>query len=286
MPPDKHYPFEPSTIENIDTGFLEYIDKSFDIHTNSNNGLIKVPVIWVAGERAYQAKNDRSIRDSIGKLKLPVITIERTTIEKDKTFKGAIQAHFGPSQDGQGSYKKQAFTVARRIVADKTRNFASADVKKGDGDNQDYYPFAKRIASKKIVYEEITVPIPSYIAVSYVINLRAEYQQQVNDMLTPFITKTGQLNHFVIEKNKHRYEAFIQQGFNQTNNLANMGEEERSFLTKVEIKVLGYLNDSGPNNPKPKITTKENVVELRISRERVIAGDEIPWKTKDNKYRE
>ena len=120
----------------------------------------------------------------------------------------------------------------------------------------------------------------------YTVNLRAEYQQQINEMLTPFITKTGQLNHFIIEKNKHRYEAFIQQSFTQNNNLANMGEEERSFHTKVEIKVLGYLNGEGINDPKPKITTKENLVELRISRERVIVGDKIPWKTKDNKYRE
>jgi hypothetical protein len=286
MPTKSQYPFEPSTIENIDTGMLEHVDGIFDIHTTTNGGFKKVPVIWMAAERAFQAKNDRGIRDSIGKLKLPVITIERTSIEKDASFKGAFQAHVQSDPTSGRGKNVQVFTVGRRIVEDKTRNFASADVKKGVGEGQDYFPFTKKVSSKKIVYEELSMPIPTYVAVMYSITLRAEYQQQINDMLTPFITRTGQINHFIIEKNKHRYEAFIQQGFNQTNNLANMAEDERSFLTKVDIKVLGYLNGDGPNDPKPKITKKENVVELRISRERVMVGDKIPWKTKDNKYRE
>ena len=294
MPVDKFYPFEPSTIENIDAGVLEYVDEIFNIHTQTNSGVIKVPVVWLSAERAFQAKNDRGIRDSIGKLKLPIISIERTSIEKDKAFKGAVQAHIGVNSKGLESYKSRAFPIAKRAVQDKTRNFASADVKRKDGPVDDpnvgmgenYFPFAKRISTTKVVSEVISTPLPTYIAVMYSVNLRAEYQQQINQMITPFITNTGQLNHFIIEKNKHRYEAFIQQSFSQNNNAANMGEDERSFQTKIDIKVLGYLNGADINDPKPKVTTKENLVELRMSRERVIVGDTIPWKTKDNKYRE
>jgi hypothetical protein len=286
MPVDHHYPFEPSTIENIDAGILEYVESVFDIHTTTNNGVIKVPIVWVSAERAFQAKDDRGIRDSIGKLKLPVITIERTSLDKDPAFKGAVQAHIEPERTGANAYKSHAFKIARRINQEKTRKFASAEVKKGVGEGQDHFPFTKRISSNKIVYDEITIPLPTYVSIVYSINLRAEYQQQINDMITPFITKTGQINHFIIKKNKHRYEAFIQQSFAQSNNLASMGEEERTFQTKVDIKVLGYLNGEGINDPKPKITTRENLVEVRMSRERVIVGDEIPWKTKVNKYRE
>ena len=58
------------------------------------------------------------------------------------------------------------------------------------------------------------------------------------------------------------------------------------FETKVLIKVLGYLTGEGLNRDKPKITRRETVVEIKISRERVISGDQIPWKKKNNKYRE
>ena len=292
MPANLNYPFEPSTIENIDSGVLEYVDEVFDIRTTTNNGLIKVPVIWLSAERAFQAKNDRGIRDSIGKLKLPIISVERTSIEKDKTFKGSVQAHIEADNKGLTAYKSRAFPITKKLNQAKTRVVSSTDVKKngtylGD-EHQDNFPFSreKRLSERRVIYEEISIPLPSYITVMYTINLRAEYQQQINDMLTSFITKTGQLNHFVIEKNKHRYEAFIQQNFSQNNNLANMAEDERMFHTKVEIKVLGYLNGDGTSDPKPKITTKENIVILKMSRERVVAGDEIPWKTKDKKYRE
>ena len=64
-----------------------------------------------------------------------------------------------------------------------------------------------------------------------------------------------------------------------------MGEEERMFETKVQIKVLGYLIGEGDNREKPKVTIRENRVQVRISRERVITGDKIPWKDKDDDYR-
>ena len=41
----------------------------------------------------------------------------------------------------------------------------------------------------------------------------------------------------------------------------------------------------GLNDPKPSITTEENIVEVKISRERAVLDDKLPWKTKDNKYR-
>ena len=89
-----------------------------------------------------------------------------------------------------------------------------------------------------------------------------------------------------MEKNKHRYEAFIQQDFAQTNNSSNLGEEERSFQTKVDIKVLGYLLGDGENEEVPKIIKKETIVELKLIRERTIVGDEKPWETDNKKYRD
>ena len=41
----------------------------------------------------------------------------------------------------------------------------------------------------------------------------------------------------------------------------------------------------GENDPLPTITTEENIVEVKISRERAATEDEIPWLAKDNKYR-
>jgi hypothetical protein len=274
----KEITFMPSTIETIDMGIYQWLDEVLALHTTTNDGFKKVPVLWLGTERAFQIKNDSLIRDKVGKLKLPLITLNRESLVKDPSFKGSFQANVFEKNDYKGG---GSATIARTIRQDKTRNFANADRRRqdeignetGKGDN------------KKVVYNTITMPVPTYVSVMYAITLRTEYQQQMNDLVTPFITSTGQINSFLFEKDGHRFEAFIQQDFAENKN-ANLGEEERKFETKVQIKVLGYLVGEGVNREKPKVTIRENAVEIKISRERVIVGDTRPWSRDDFDYRE
>jgi hypothetical protein len=85
----------PSTIETIDMAIFSLIDEGFDLHTRTNTGFRKVPVLWMSPERAVNSK-DKDIRDSVGKLKLPLISVDRTSFNKDPTFKGGWQAHVFP----------------------------------------------------------------------------------------------------------------------------------------------------------------------------------------------
>jgi len=276
--PSKVIELQPSTIETIDMGIYKYVDEELSLHTNTNEGFKKIPVLWLGSERAHQIKNDKEIRDGVGKLKLPLISVNRESITKDPAFKGSFQAHLFENSD----YKGGAITRVRRIQQEKTRNFANADFVRSGNDSRD----TGRRNNKKIVYEHLTSPIPTYVTVMYNITLRTEYQQQMNDLMTPFFTRTGQLNSFLFMQDGHKYEAFIEQNFSENKNVTNLNEEERMFETKVSIKVLGYLIGDGINREKPQITIRENVVEVKISRERVITGDKTPWKKKDKGYRE
>ena len=276
--PNKVEVLEPSSIETIDLGIYKYVDENFDLHTTTNDGMMKVPVIWTGTERTFQIKNNKEIRDSVGKLKLPLVTINRDSIAKDPNFKGSFQAHIFENNDYGGG----AITRARRIKQVKTRNFANADFARTTQNSQD----TGRSDNKKIVYEYLTSPIPTYVTIMYTVVLRTEYQQQMNDLMTPFITRTGQINSFIFEYDGHRYEAFVQSDFSETKNTTALNEDERMFETKISIKVLGYLIGDGPNREKPQITIRENIVEVKISRERVITGDKAPWKKKDKDYRD
>ena len=280
--------FLPSTIETIDAAFYEWVDESLNISVNSNQGFNKVPVLWLSAERAFQVKHSQELRDSVGKLKLPIITVSRTSMTKDRQFKGAMQAHFPPASLYSGDYKGGAIQIARRIKQDKTRNFANKDFRKSingmaPGGTPEY---TGRHDNKKVVYETVSIPVPTHVTMKYSITLRSEYQQQMNTMVQPFITRTGNVSGFIFGKDNHKYEGFIEQEFSDSNNMSNLGEEERKFETKVEVKVLAYLIGEGPNDPRPKITVRENYVEVKISRERVITGDLRPWAKDDGKYRE
>jgi len=273
--PNKVQTLEPSTIETIDLGIYEYVNEKLNLHVTTNEGFKKTPVIWLGTDRLFQVKNNKDLRDKVGKIKLPIITVNRDSIAKDPSFKGSFQAHL--KEDGD--YKGGSITRVRRVQQEKTRNFANADFVRSAVDSRD----TGRTDNGKVVYEFLTSPIPTYVTVMYSIVLRTEYQQQMNDLMTPFFTRTGQLNSFIFEYDGHKYEAFIQSDFSENKNTTSLNEDERMFETKIQIKVLGYLIGDGPNREKPQITIRENAVEVKISRERVIMGD-IPEHTGEKSF--
>jgi len=273
----------PSTLETIDQAMYNWVNETLDISATTNKGWKKVPLVWVSAERSYQIKHDKDLRDSYGVLKLPIISIERTSIVKDPSRKGSFQANVPPVNDARGG----SATVTRRINQTKTADFANADAyRKTPTFNsqgvfgQENFPFNNR----KIVYETITTPMPVYVNVSYSIMLKGEYFQQINEMLTPFIVKTGQINSTYINADGHRFEIFLPEDFAQSNNVANLGDDERVFETKIDIRALGYLVGAGKNAERPKIVVRENAVEVRIPREHVIFGD-IPTTVSGAFYR-
>ena len=275
---DKEFSIVASSFEDIDLSLYNFVDNTLNLHTTTNKGMEKVPIIWLGSERAFQIKNNRDYRDSVGKLRLPLISIERASVEKDKAFKGNIQAHVPVDKDAR-EYRQGAFKLVSKLNQEKTRAFQVAEAKKKKG--QSYFPHD----SKKFVYDEFYIPLPVYVKVMYNVVLRTEYQQQMNDLITPFISRPGQLNHFVMRDDGKMYEGFIE-SYDASNNLNALGQDERKFETKISIKVLGYITgDGSANQETPKIVKKETIVEIKLPRERVMLEDEIPWKKKNNKYR-
>ena len=115
--------------------------------------------------------------------------------------------------------------------------------------------------------------MPVYITVMYSITIRTEYQQQMNEIITPFITTPGAINFVSIKRDGHKFDAFVQQDFAQENNVSSLQQIETIYKTKINLKVLGRLIGEGKNQEKPKIVIRENAVEVKIPRERVVYGD-------------
>jgi hypothetical protein len=267
----------PSTIEDIDFALRNWVDEQ-ELFCTTNKGSRKAPVKWVIGERAFQTKEDSQMRDSSGALILPMITVERTGIVKDLTKKGTVYGNVPPAL--ASSKLGDTLTVARQINQKKTANFANAHTKKKRGQIN----FRTRKENKKVVYQTVTVPLPVYVEVSYTVTLRTEYQQQMNELLQPFITRTRGATQIKITHEEHQYEAFIQNDFSQDNTASALEQNERNFKTTIEIKVLGMLLGDGKNDEKPKIVKRENAVEVKLPRERVILGDISD--IENSKYRE
>lgn len=306
----KEFPLKPSTIETVDMSMYDWLNKSMNLFSTTNKAWRKVPVVWVAGERSFQIKNDRDLRDENGTFILPVITLERTAMTKDMSRKGAIWAALPEMRDMMGG----AIEITKQIQQEKTSNFMAALNKRiankpkypgeeipenalllEDGEfltsedlffilteddgqvarkrdynkGQLYYPNKKY----RTVYRHITIPLPIYISTKYEITIKTEFQQQMNELLQPFMTFTGGINRFYVNHDGHRFECFMDKEFSQENTTSDLELKERQFTTKITIETLAYLIGQDKNQNKPKISIRESIVEVKIPKERVIFGD-------------
>lgn len=244
-----------ASIETIDSAFLEYVE-GLNIHCDSINNRIKVPVIWSSAERSYQIKHNKNLRDKNGTLIPPIISLERISIVKDPNKKGNFQANLSPKND--------RYYITKVLNQDKTSNFANADSLKKN--NQLNFVTSKK--NKKLVYQHMEVRIPIYITVEYKINILTNYQSQMNEIVQPFIAKTAQ-NYFLINKDDYSFECFMDPNFNQ-DSISQLGEEERKYKSSITVKVLGQLVGEGSNTEDRIVKTSENAVELKIPRENLV----------------
>ena len=283
--------FMPSSLETIDGAMLKFIDEELNLSTTTNDGFKKVPVLWVTAERAFQIKHNKDLRDKEETLILPLITINRANVTKEPNYRGTVYANLYPVDDEKGG----TITIARQINQKKTAEFqnALANRKYGNDKNASSKMLntnKRNMSTAKVVYETITIPLPVWIKVSYQISIRTEYQQQMNELIRPFLTVPGNSRMPKrITNEGHAYEVFIDGGFANNSNQASLGMEQRNYETDINIEVMGYLIGEGENQERPKIVKRENAVEFKIGRERTVFGDipeNLSRKYKDGFYRE
>lgn len=263
---------KPSTLENIDTALFRFLDEVLDLHSENSDGVVKVPVVFASAERSFLSKRSAEGRDNDGTMNLPIISVERTTVSKDLN---KTTAYYGPTPFFIDSIHGSYIRINKTIVEDKTNNFAVADnIKNSNGvkrtpNGQAHYPSN----NKKIVTVSYYVPRPVSINVNYNITIKTNYIQQMNNLIVPFINIGDYAKMVKISNDGHFYEAFFDGTFATTNTVSNMTTSERTYQTNITVGVIGYLIGEGENQIRAKVIKRENAVELKIPREKVIIGD-------------
>ena len=114
--------FAPSSLETIDGAMMRFIDEELNLSVGTNEGFKKVPVLWVTAERAYQIKHNKDLRDQEETLILPLITVNRASVNKEPNKRGTVYANLYPIPDAKGG----VITIARQINQKKTAEFQNA----------------------------------------------------------------------------------------------------------------------------------------------------------------
>jgi len=275
----KQKALNPSTLETVDFALYNWLNETLDIYTDSNEGRRKVPIIWITAERAFQVKNDKELREIDSQsIIYPAMVIERTSVSKTNANERIIPGNIFPQMDR----KRGAFPLYRRIVKDKTQNFQNALAKRFT--NQTQETFKLPFESNEVVYETLYTGYPVFLNMNYVIKIRTDYIQQLNEVLLPFQRFTGGINQFLVYHENHRYEAFIEDDYSIESNSSNLGGEEKKFDAQIKIKVLGYITSDGINQNTPYVVSRESPAKIRFTRERSMLGEKNP-NNKDGFFR-
>jgi hypothetical protein len=176
--------------------------------------------------------------------------------------------------------------IARRVMQEKSRERANLTAinRFGNKTNQTYSTFP--FDNKKVVYETLFVPYPTFVEVDYEIKLISSYQAQMNEMLSPFLSEFSTPAVFSIRHEGHTYEAFIDPALNNESNNEALETDERLFKSTITIKVLGHLIGADQNQKTPNVVIRESAAEVVIGRERTVVGDEPEFHAgRKDKYR-
>jgi hypothetical protein len=267
-----------STFETIDMAMFTWLNETLDVHVTTNEGIKKVPVIWFSRERAFQIKEERDNRDNNGFLDFPQIQLARTTMAltavNERPIPGLIQRGI--------DYKNNQFGFWKKVQQDKTKNFANAKSQRIYG--QPNFKFN----NNEIVYEYVFVPYPSYYDITYEVQMKALYMQQINEMMAPLQRYIVPYNTSVLmlRYQSFGYEAFVDKNINFTTNSPDIGEVEKIYESKFTIKVLGYTTTADATQTTPNIVYRQTPAKVRINRERTILGDINTNGDPDTPYRE
>jgi len=262
---------ELTSIETVDRIFFEWVAEDLQLHSNTFEGWEQTPVVWGSPERSWQAKHNKELRDQDGALILPIISVKRTSINNSLENKGSA---VNPSPSGPG-IKDASITVFSEINQEKTNNFKKKDFfRKSQGQL-----IGKPSKSHKVVYNRYSMDMPVYSEFIYEVHITAQYQQQLNQLLQPFLNYGFGHKYFILKKYGHSVEVFPETSFPIPDN--DPTNAERIYESTGTFKVLGNTVGMGDNSDKPKLTRNENIVEFRLGRERTITTDDLKDIMKD-----
>ena len=228
------YEIQEVRIEDIDKAVNDYFDKKLDIHVSSNkDNNKKVPVIFATGERWKMIRDKRGIRDVNKTLILPLITIQRTDIDRTPGFGGM-------------ALEVPSIVVSKKIHPETTILQNLIQVRKNNG-------FVVPSKEDKVIYDVLTLPFPDFAVAHYQILVWTQYMQQMNETLEKIFFSYDYMDSFVLPMNydqsvkdpKGKGYYFV--GFRDSpvlssqSNFEEFTDEERIIRYQYDIKIPIYL---------------------------------------------
>jgi len=254
--------FTPSNLENIDSALFEWVDEYLNIFCQSEEGWRKVPVIFSSPERAWMSKALKDLHDNKHTLKYPIISVSRKNINRPKQKNAALPGSYLGNTELSGS-----LTIFKKLNSGKTADRANMDSLRSKG----VINFPKKKTNRPI-YDIYKIPFPTFVILNYEISIRTNFQEQMNEIISPFLKHGKNTHGFKLLKEGHSYECFIGEGMNNSSNQDNIDAEERRFEYTFTMDMYGYLMHGESNDKGPTVVVTQNRPEVVIKTEFIYTG--------------
>lgn len=251
-----------SDLELMDAAFFEWVDDDLNIFTNTQNGWKKVPVVFSTPERSWMSKAIKEMHDNMHTLQYPIISVSRTNTTRPKQKNATLVGSYLGNTEFSGS-----LTIYKKLNAEKTQDRANMDSLRQKGVIN--YP---RVKTKRPIYDIYSIPQPTFIINTYTVSIITNFQQQMNDILTPFLKYAKNTHGFKILKDGHSYEVFLNESINNSSNIEDINEEERKFEQTLTFELYGYLMHGESNDKGPTVVITQNRPELVFKAEYIYTG--------------
>lgn len=278
-------------IESIDRAVFNLFDKKISFEAVIDGSLKKVPVVFAAGERFALTRRNSPIRDKNNTLILPIISIVRGAIDFSPAQSNRGTA-IAPRDQAPYIIKKRLAKSDRAVqnILNKSniRNQDNVAVAAGTlpSSGSAYVPNSNRLTTRRTpdmsnlenlnfskvggsvrniisnpnlsndlnrnIFEIITVPYPTFIAISYKVTFWCQYMTQMNAIQETYLSEfRGQGEEFLV-KTEEGYEYVIASSttFTADTNFSDYTESERIIKSSIDLTVPGYIiNPKQPGLP-------------------------------------
>lgn len=245
-------------IEDVDRAFFSLFNEKLPLvyRLGKESGDVrKIPVVFASGERFALASKKEPLRDKNNTLILPLVSIARSGVEQESTKGMALSDRYNE-------------LVIKRQISEEDPVYQNLVNPHGfknvpnPGKSSDYSrsnSFEKSTGRylnpnlQKGLYETTVIPMPKYFTVKYEVTFWAQYNQQLNDMMTCLMGAYIQPGNRTIriESNKgYWFVAYFDTAFSNGNNFDSFTDEERIVKASIAVEVPAYMIlPTFPNSP-------------------------------------
>lgn len=193
------------TLYTIDGTILKYLSERIKPIISQDGSAIAVPVMYGDPERWKSAQRDGVLRDSIGKIQLPMIMLRRSNMEKQVAINSPIN-----------NYYERTFSTGwnRRTPYDR-------------------FSVTNNITPARVYYD--TTATPDYYKITYKCIIWTEYMEQMNKIVE---NVSFESDDFWGEQNAYKFRAMVK-SFSHTTEVPT--NSDRIIRTTFDLMVYAYL---------------------------------------------